>query len=221
MRDTWKKMGRLESLSPQELQAWQLDTSGGWSTRFETYLLSRAVPAGGYSSQDIQSLQDFSGLPAITKEDINANLDKLVRQPFVEKPTRTRRAALPTAHAILCRGFLWRWNIAQEFRGRSWYGVHPGDKIAWVWGAARICGLELEKAPAAYSIGTAIEAFGMTEAKMQASPVAGPLAAGHVPRLCVCSFTIRPIPPGTQNHRHPSSSDRDHRRKVTQPSDSC
>ncbi len=121
--------------------------------------------------QDIRSLKDFQALPFLTKEDVNQNLDKLIA-PHLRgqaQPDETGGSTGQPMHFFVEDSFWW-WNAALEWRGRGWYGVHEGDKMAWVWGAqrdmpgwSRSSRLKANIMQQRY-----LNAFGMTEAKMQA-----------------------------------------------------
>ena len=67
------------------------------------------------------------------------------------------------------KSFHW-WDAALEFRGRGWYGVREGDRIAWVWGAQRDMHTWDRKARMRARIqnNRYLNAFSMTESKMKA-----------------------------------------------------
>lgn len=173
MRRHLEELGRLEKLSQPDLQAWQLDQLQRLVRHaYENVPYYRErYQQEGIHPEDIKTLQDFGALPTITKEDVNANLDKLV-SPTVRGKLYSNQTGGSTGQPMrfFVEDSFWRWNIAQEFRGRSWYGVHPGDKIAWVWGAARdMPDWSWKRRLRAYlNRHRYLNAFGMTEAKMQA-----------------------------------------------------
>ena len=67
------------------------------------------------------------------------------------------------------KAFGW-WDPALELRGRGWYGVHDGDKLAFVWGANRDMHTEDRKArlKAALQRERYLNAFEITEPRMRA-----------------------------------------------------
>jgi phenylacetate-CoA ligase len=87
---------------------------------------------------DIKSLDDFENLPFLTREDVKNNLDALISPDWRGKLylSETGGSTGTPIHFFVEDSF-WRWNIALEARGRRWYNVQVGDKMAWVWGAPR------------------------------------------------------------------------------------
>ncbi len=88
--------------------------------------------------EDIKSWEDFQALPFLTKEDVSAHKDKLLTPNFEGKlyPNETGGSTGQPMQFWVEDSF-WRWNVALRNRGRGWYGVQPGDKMALVWGAPR------------------------------------------------------------------------------------
>ncbi len=87
---------------------------------------------------DIKSLKDFQSFPCITRDDVITNRAELVSRNYAgavfEDSTggstgRPMRFTMDRATAL--------WSNAVETRYRGWYGVKPGDKRAWVWGALK------------------------------------------------------------------------------------
>jgi phenylacetate-CoA ligase len=64
---------------------------------------------------------------------------------------------------------LWWWNQALQFRSLGWYGVKEGDKMAWVWGAARDLRDQnwRDRLKAKIQRQKFLNAFSMTESKMK------------------------------------------------------
>ena len=126
----------------------------------------------GIHPEDIRSLEDFQALPFLTREDVKNNLEALVAQNFPRHKLYKSETGGSTGEPIqfLVEGSFWWWNAALEFRGRGWHGVQEGDKIAWVWGADRdMPGWSRTKRLRAHIMRQRfLNAFGMTEAKMQA-----------------------------------------------------
>lgn len=121
--------------------------------------------------EDIKSMQDFQALPFLTKEDIKNNLDKLVSPDFRGKlyPNETGGSTGQPIQFFEEDSF-WRWNVALRNRGRGWYGVHEGDKMALVWGAPRDMPDQSwqRRWRARLMRHRVLNAFNMSEANMQA-----------------------------------------------------
>lgn len=88
--------------------------------------------------EDIRSIKDFQALPFLTRQEINDNLDRLVSPELrsLALPNSTGGSTGQPMRFYAEKAFDW-WDPALELRGRGWYGVHEGDKMAWVWGAQR------------------------------------------------------------------------------------
>lgn len=120
---------------------------------------------------DIKSWKDFQNIPILTKEDVSEHLKSLVsEEPGIEKSeNHTGGSTGLPLRFYMDRSFGW-WTAALGNRGRSWYGVYPGDKIAWVWGAERdVANHSLrDRLKARVRRHRLLHAFTMTEANMQA-----------------------------------------------------
>ncbi len=139
-RQHLRELEHTQWLSRTELEAWQLDRL--------INLLKHAYEHVPYyreryqrediHPEDIKSFEDFQALPILTRDDINENRDKMVASNLRDQvqSDETGGSTGEPMHFFIEDSFWW-WNAALEFRGRSWYGVHEGDKIAWVWGDQR------------------------------------------------------------------------------------
>jgi len=124
----------------------------------------------GIHPQDIHSLKDFQALPFLTKENVNNQMDQLVSENFYGGlyPNQTGGSTGQPMRFFVEDSF-WRWNVALENRGRSWYGVQEGDKMAWLWGASQ----DMpdwnwsSRLKACMTRQRYLNAFAMTETKMQ------------------------------------------------------
>ena len=88
--------------------------------------------------QDIKNLKDFQAIPFLTRDDVNNHQDTLVSTEYrgeVFEDTTGGSTGLPMQF-LMDRSTSW-WSYAVETRCRGWYGVRPGDKRAWVWGALK------------------------------------------------------------------------------------
>jgi phenylacetate-CoA ligase len=120
--------------------------------------------------EDIRDFEDFQNLPFITKEDINNNLDLFVSPKLrtVALPNSTGGSTGQPMQFYSEQAFSY-WDNALELRGRGWYGVHEGDKTAWIWGAARDMHNSNWKARLKAMVlrERYLNAFDMTEKKME------------------------------------------------------
>ena len=90
----------------------------------------------GIHPTDIEKLEDIHYLPFLTRDDINKNLETLVSVDYQGRVLKNLTGgSTGTPMKFFIDESFWWWNAALEFRGRSWYGVKEGEKIAWIWGA--------------------------------------------------------------------------------------
>lgn len=168
-----RELEHRQWLSPPELEAWQWVQTRQlvrYAYQYVPYYRER-YQREGIHPEDIKSWQDFQALPFLTKEDVNHNLDRLIVPQLQGKvqPDSTGGSTGQPMRFFVEDSFWW-WNAALEFRGRRWYGVQEGDKMAWVWGAQRDMpdwGWK-SRLKAHLMRQRYLNAFSMTEAKMQA-----------------------------------------------------
>ena len=167
------ELERTQWLSRPELEAWQLQRIQQvvrYAYEHVPYYRER-YQREDIHPEDIKSIKDFQALPFLTKEEVNNHLDALVSPPF-----RARLHSNETGGStgqpmrFFVEDSFWWWNAALEFRGRGWYGVREGDKIAWVWGAIRDMPSWswAKRLRAGIMRQRYLNAFSMTEAKMRA-----------------------------------------------------
>lgn len=166
------ELERTQWLSQPELETWQLERIQKlvkYAYEHVPYYRER-YQREDIHPKDIKSLQDFQALPLLTKQDVNAHLTKLVSPDFRGKlyPNETGGSTGQPMRFFVEDSF-WRWNVALRNRGRSWYGVQPGDKMALVWGAPRDMPDRSWKTRLRAKImrHRVLNAFSMTQAKMQ------------------------------------------------------
>ena len=139
-RNYLQELTRLQWLSQEELAAWQLARLQSLVRHAYTHVpFYRArYQQADIHPDDIKSLSDFEALPFLTRQDVNENYDQLITPNVQGKlyPNETGGSTGQPMHFIVEDSF-WHWNIALRTRGRNWYGVDQGDKMAWVWGAPR------------------------------------------------------------------------------------
>jgi phenylacetate-CoA ligase len=168
-----KELDETQWFSRHELEAWQL-------TRIQRIVKYAYEHVPYYRDRyrgldihpdDIKYLKDFQALPFLTRDDVNANLDSLVSPEFrsYAKLDSTGGSTGQPMHFYIEKSFHW-WDAALEFRGRGWYGVREGEKIAWVWGAQRDMDTWGWKARLKAKIlqNRYLNAFSLTEPKMKA-----------------------------------------------------
>jgi phenylacetate-CoA ligase len=134
-----RQLEHLQWLSHAELEEWQLgklQSLIAYAYEHVPFYRER-FKQHGINPQDIQSLKDFSAIPYLTKEDINANIEDLISPEIKQVYWNETGGSTGQPMRFLVEDSFWRWNVAHEFRGRHWFGVHEGDKVAWVWGALR------------------------------------------------------------------------------------
>lgn len=134
-----KKLQRLERMSVDELRARQLQATQKLlqhaydSTPFYRTRLDEAgiVPA------DISCLEDLQKIPALTREDIRNNLDRLWSRRYPRESLQQSATGGTTGAPVV----LLRSNecLAQRFAVQlhldGWAQLWPGDKIFRLWGA--------------------------------------------------------------------------------------
>lgn len=173
VRRKLRELERTQWFSPEELEAWQL-------VRIQN-LLAYAYEHVPYYRDlyqrldihpaDIKTFEDFRSLPFLTKEDVNSHWDALI-SPRLRSKAQIRCTSGSTGRPLrfVVDQPYHHWDAALEFRGRGWYGVQEGDKIALVWGAERDFHAWSWRARLKARIlrERYLNAYAMTEAKMQA-----------------------------------------------------
>ena len=135
-----QELNKTEWFSPDELAAWQLPRLQHivkYAYEHVPYYHEKYQQLG-IQPDDIRSIKDIQSLPFLTRDDINNNLKKMVspEKRKIAIPDATGGSTGQPIRFYRERAFSW-WDNALEIRGRGWYGVSEGDKIAWIWGAAR------------------------------------------------------------------------------------
>jgi phenylacetate-CoA ligase len=87
---------------------------------------------------DIRSFKDFEAVPFVTRDDFFASQEELRSQSFRGKTFKDNTGgSTGQVMEFLMDESTSYWSYANEKRFRGWYGVKPGDKKAWVWGALK------------------------------------------------------------------------------------
>jgi phenylacetate-CoA ligase len=133
-----QELERTQWLSSEELRAWQLERVQRlvkYAYEHVPYYHDRYQRLG-IRPEDIKSFKDFEALPFLTREEVNANLDRLVspERRSIALANSTGGSTGEPMRFFKEKAFSY-WDNALELRGRGWYGVQEGDKVAWVWGA--------------------------------------------------------------------------------------
>jgi phenylacetate-CoA ligase len=90
----------------------------------------------GITPQGIQTREDFSQFPLLSKHDIRVHGDDLIAQNYAKSRMQRDSTSGSTGIPIVVYhdhhydpiGY------AAVTRSRRWFGVEPGDKGAWIWG---------------------------------------------------------------------------------------
>jgi phenylacetate-CoA ligase len=133
-------LARTQWLSHEELAAWQLlGLQGIVKHAYENVPFYRELYGrAGAEPEDIRTFEDFEALPFLTREDVREHLEDLVAPALRDQalPNSTGGSTGMPMQFYHEKAYGW-WDPALELRGRGWYGVHDGDKLALVWGANR------------------------------------------------------------------------------------
>jgi len=97
------------------------------------------MKAGGLTPQDIKSWEDLEKLPFLTKEDVRANVERMVAKTIPKKRLVPKKTSGSTGVSL---NFYWdedsrQWKRACTIRHDRWTGWELGEKIAAVWGNPR------------------------------------------------------------------------------------
>lgn len=91
----------------------------------------------GIHPRDIKCLEDFEGLPLLTREDVRENLTLMVSENTNRRALILDSTGGSTGEPMqfyVDRSFF-RRHIANTRRGRAWRGIGEGVRAAWFWGA--------------------------------------------------------------------------------------
>ena len=141
--DYYRRQSELEDtqwMTPDELAVWQL-------ARLKRMVRHACENVPYYRDlygrldihpDDIRSVSDFQSLPFLTRDDVNEHLEEMVAPGLRDRAVAnsTGGSTGQPMRFYSEKAFGW-WDNALELRGRGWYGVHDGDRIAFVWGAQR------------------------------------------------------------------------------------
>jgi phenylacetate-CoA ligase len=168
-----KELEKTQWLSRDELAVWHLARLRQLVSYAREHVpyYRELYKKRGIRPEAIKGIHDFEQLPFLTREEINNNLDSLVSPEFSDRlrPNSTGGSTGQPMRFFVDRSYDW-WDAALEFRGRGWYGVSEGDKVAWVWGAERDMHVRSRKARLKATIqqNRYLNAFGMSEESMEA-----------------------------------------------------
>ena len=136
-RRSLRELKQTEWISREKLEAMQLQKIQRLvKYAFENVPFYRErYQREGLHPQDIKSFKDFQALPFLTRDDVNNNLKLLVSRVYQGDTYEdmTGGSTGTPMHFIMDKRALWE-SSAVETRCRGWYGIIPGDKMAWVWG---------------------------------------------------------------------------------------
>lgn len=90
----------------------------------------------GLKPEQVENSEDLVKLPALTRDDVRANLDNLVARNFPRQKLRPYSTGGSTGEPLqfyIPKGSSWR--SAAAYRAYEWYGYRLGDKVAYLWGS--------------------------------------------------------------------------------------
>ena len=173
LRKNQREVEETQWLSPEELAAYQLNKLKKlikYAYENVPYYQNR-YKSVDIHPDDIKKLEDVQSLPLLTKDDINNNLQEFVTHDRAYKlVSNTTGGSTGSPMKFYMERALGWWDPALQCRGRGWYGVREGEKVAFVWGAKR----DMhdwnwqEKLKAAVRQERYLNAFNMTSQKIQA-----------------------------------------------------
>ena len=90
----------------------------------------------GITPENIQTRGDFRQVPLLSKDDIRAHGDDLIAQNYTKGRMQRDSTSGSTGIPIVVHHDHHYDPIgcATVTRSRRWFGVEPGDKVAWIWG---------------------------------------------------------------------------------------
>ena len=101
--------------------------------------------AVGAKPDDIRNLDDYTGLPVLTKQDLRLHLDEIVARNFgnrlISRQSTGGSSGNPTDYYHDNR-YMYEIASGAMWRAWEWAGIYPGDRHLYVWGGPR----EIEKA---------------------------------------------------------------------------
>lgn len=141
-RDLHRNLQRLElsqwwtrdELEADQLQQLRQLLAYAWS--YSPYY-RRCLDDSGLDPGDLTTLADLEAISPIRRAGVRENLSDLVsRDPALGK-TYSQTTGGTTGEPLrfpMDAAMSW-WSAAIQVRGRGWFGVEPGDRQAWLWGA--------------------------------------------------------------------------------------
>jgi phenylacetate-CoA ligase len=173
LRKRQKELDRTQWFSREELEVLQLENLQKLIKYAYDYIpyYHEVFANRDIYPDDIKSFKDFQTLPYLTREDVNDHLNELVTHDPNHNvmPDSTGGSTGVPMQFFVEKAFDW-WDQALELRGRGWYGVGEGERIAFVWGAKRDMHAWSWRARLKAKVlqERYLNAFSMTDQKMQA-----------------------------------------------------
>ena len=140
IRHNLSELNRTQWLSREEIEENQLKKIQDLIAYAYEYVpfYRQRYQQEGIHPQDIKSLKDFQLVPYLTRDDVMTNLESLLSRDYQGKVFKDKTGGSTGRpmnfymdHSTSC------WSNAVEMRYRGWYGVKPGAKRAWIWGALK------------------------------------------------------------------------------------
>jgi phenylacetate-CoA ligase len=92
----------------------------------------------GIVPSDIRSFKDFEAVPFVVRDDFFSSQEDLRSKSFRGRTFKDNTGgSTGQVMEFIVDYSTSYWSYANEKRFRGWYGVRPGDKKAWVWGALK------------------------------------------------------------------------------------
>lgn len=87
---------------------------------------------------DINSFKDYESIPFFSREDVRSRQIELYSKNYKGKTFKDKTGGSTGQPMIFLMDLLTsHLSYSIEKRNRGWYGYHPGEKKAWVWGALK------------------------------------------------------------------------------------
>jgi phenylacetate-CoA ligase len=134
----YRELQASERLSPEDLGALQLRKL----RRLAAHAV-RNVPWYRDRARDVlavpperMTLDDFRAFPVVTKDDIRADLRAFCAEGFADRLIRYSTGGSSGDPLVFYTDKAKEaWHKAHDWRCRSWFGVHPGDRQLDIWGS--------------------------------------------------------------------------------------
>jgi len=136
-----QELERSQWLSAEALQELQWDKLQQLLAHAYEYVpfYRRSLTQAGVHPRDIKTWADWQRVPILTKRDVQTHLDDLIATNYDRARLRRNMTGGSTgAPTVFYQDAEQQaYTKASKMRYRKWYGCELGDKVAFLWGAAR------------------------------------------------------------------------------------